>query len=144
MLQLRDVDTNNFQECVSLEVNEDQRTFVAPNMRSLAQAYVSRDAAKVFALYDQNLMVGFAMLYVDHMEKDYELWRFMIDKRHQQKGYGREAMAKIIDYFKSIGAKTVTLSFEPENHIAEKLYESCGFYRNGEENEGEIVMQLDL
>jgi diamine N-acetyltransferase len=144
MLHLRDVDRDNFKECIALDVNENQRSFVAPNIRSLAQAYVSRDEAKVFSLYDEDLMVGFAMLYVDHKVNEYELWRFMIDRRYQHKGYGRAALGKIIDYFRSIGAKTVKLSFEPENHIAEKLYESCGFYKNGEENEGEIVMQLDL
>lgn len=144
MLYLREVDKENFQECVMLDVNEEQRTFVAPNMRSLAQAYVFRDVAKVFALYDEDTMVGFAMLHVDHMEKEYWLWRFMIDRRFQHKGHGREALEKIIAYFTSIGAKTVKLSFEPENHIADKLYADCGFYRNGEENDGEIVMQLDL
>jgi diamine N-acetyltransferase len=144
MLHLRDVDKDNFQECVALDVNEEQRSFVAPNMRSLAQAYVFRDVAKVFALYAGETMSGFAMLYVDHAAKEYWLWRFMVDRRFQHMGHGREAMGKIIDYFKSIGAKTVKLSFEPENLIAEKLYASCGFCRNGEVNEGEIVMQLDL
>jgi diamine N-acetyltransferase len=119
MLRLRDVDKDNFKECIALDVNEDQRSFVAPNIRSLAQAYVSRDEAKVFSLYDEDLMVGFAMLYVDHKVNEYELWRFMIDRRYQHKGYGRAALGKIIDYFRSIGAKTVKLSFEPENHIAE-------------------------
>lgn len=144
MLYLREVNKDNFQECVSLDVQEEQRTFVAPNVRSLAQAYVFQDVAKVFVLYDDNVMVGFAMLHVDHAEKEYWLWRFMIDRRFQRQGCGREAMGKIIAYFASIGAKTVRLSFEPENQIAEKLYAGCGFYRNGEENDGEIVMQLDL
>ena len=144
MLHLCDVDKDNFQECITLDVNEEQRSFVAPNIRSLAQAYVFRDVAKVFALYEEGTMVGFAMLHVDHTEKEYWLWRFMIDRRFQHMGYGREALGKIIGYFNSIGAKTVKLSFEPENHIAEKLYSSCGFYRNGKENDGEIVMQLDL
>lgn len=144
MLYLRDVDKENFKECVELDVHEEQREFVAPNMRSLAQAYVNRDVAKVFSLYDETRMVGFAMLYVDPAKEEYWLWRFMIDKRFQHQGYGKDALGKIIAYFTSIGAKTVRLSFEPENRIAEKLYASAGFYRNGEENDGEIVMQLDL
>ncbi len=144
MLHLREVNKDNFQECVSLDVHEEQRTFVAPNVRSLAEAYVYQDIAKVFTLYDEDTMVGFAMLSVNHTEKEYWLCRFMIDRRFQHQGYGKEAVGKIIDYFNSIGAKTVKLSFEPENHVAEKLYAGCGFYRNGEENDGEIVMQLDL
>jgi diamine N-acetyltransferase len=144
MLYLRDVDKDNFQECIALDVNEEQRPFVAPNIRSLAQAYVYRDVAKVFLLYDESTMVGFALLQVDHAKMDYWLCRLMIDRRFQHKGHGREALGKIIDYFTSIKAKTVKLSIEPENHIAERLYAGCGFYRNGEENDGEIVMQLDL
>ena len=67
----------------------------------------------------------------------------MIDRNFQHKGHGREAQRKIIDYFSSIGAQKVKLSFEPENDIAVKLYAGCGFYRNGEENNVEIAMQID-
>ncbi len=84
------------------------------------------------------------MLYVDPAKEEYWLWRFMIDKRFQHQGYGKVALGKIIAYFSSIGAKNIRLSFEPENRVAEKLYAGIGFYRNGEENDGEIVMQLDL
>lgn len=28
---------------------------------------------------------------------EYELWRFLIDHRHQRKGYGRRAMALLLD-----------------------------------------------
>ncbi|HEX2037208.1 MAG TPA: GNAT family N-acetyltransferase [Chloroflexota bacterium] len=28
---------------------------------------------------------------------EYELWRFLIDQRHQRKGYGRRAMAMLLD-----------------------------------------------
>ena len=144
MITLKDVNVNNFEECLTLDVNDNQHAFVAPNLRSLAQAYVYREVARPFALYNADSMVGFAMLAVDCEEKEYWLWRFMIDKHHQNKGYGKEAMRAILAYFLSIGAKVVKLSFEPENQIAKKLYQSLGFYENGEMEEDEIVMQLDM
>ncbi len=81
---------------------------------------------------------------VDFEKSDYWLWRFMIDKRYQNKGYGKEAMRAIINFFSNVGAKKVKLSFEPENHIAKRMYQSIGFYENGEMEDNEIVMQLDL
>ncbi len=51
----------------------------------------------------------------------------MIDRNFQHKGHSRKAQRKIIDYFSSIGAQTVKLSFEPENDIAVKLYAGSGF-----------------
>lgn len=144
MIYLKDVDRGNYEECLTLDVSGDQRSFVATNLRSLAQAYVFQDVAKPYAIYDDDVMVGFAMFHVDSAKGEYWLWRFMIDKRHQNKGYGKAAMGAIINHFASIGAKAVKLCFEPDNHVAEKLYTKCGFYRNGEMEDDEIVMQLDL
>lgn len=144
MITLREVDMSNYEECLSLDVNEDQRIFVAPNLRSLAQAYVYRDLARPFALYNVDAMIGFAMLNIDCEKGEYWLWRFMIDKRYQNKGFGKEAMSAVIAHFSSIGAKTVKLCVEPENYVAKRLYERFGFYENGEMEDNEIVMQLDI
>ncbi|MBR5424551.1 MAG: GNAT family N-acetyltransferase [Clostridia bacterium] len=66
----------------------------------------------------------------------------MIDRRHQQKGYGKEAMRLALDFIRTFPAgeaKYCWLSYEPENEVAKKLYASFGFeelpeqYEEGEE-----------
>ena len=44
---------------------------VAPNIHSLAQAYVYRDVAKAITQYTAVTMDGFAMLQVDHAKKEH-------------------------------------------------------------------------
>jgi diamine N-acetyltransferase len=64
------------------------------------------------------------------MGKSYLIWRFMIDKKYQGKGYGREALKLALDYIRTfpVGeAKYCWLSYEPENETARNLYRSCGF-----------------
>jgi len=54
----------------------------------------------------------------------------MIDQKHQGKGYGKEAIKLVIDDIKSIKEehhKTITLSYEPDNEHAKRVYEKAGF-----------------
>ncbi len=60
----------------------------------------------------------------------YYIWRFMIDKRYQGNGYGKEALKLAIDFIKtspSGKAEYCWLSYEPENEVARNLYLSFGF-----------------
>ena len=54
----------------------------------------------------------------------------MIDKKHQGKGYGKEAIKLVIEDIQSIKEdrhQTITLSYEPDNEHAKRLYEKMGF-----------------
>jgi diamine N-acetyltransferase len=71
----------------------------------------------------------------------------MIDKRYQGKGYGRQGMLKVLEHIRTFPyGKTniAVLSYEPENIVAKKLYESLGFVETGEIEEGEHVAKLVL
>ena len=60
----------------------------------------------------------------------YYIWRFMIDKKYQQRGYGRESFKQTLDFIKTFPAgkaEYVLLSYEPSNVVGKKLYESFGF-----------------
>ena len=58
------------------------------------------------------------------VEKDnYEIWRFMIDKCYQGRGYGREALKHALDFIRTWPcgkAEFCWISYEPENEIARK------------------------
>ena len=102
------------------------------------------------------LMVGFneAALYeLDDEEPpaslkgNYSIWRLMIDKKYQNRGYGREAIRLALDFIRTWPcgkAEFCEISFEPENEVARALYRSCGFAENGEMDGDEIVAVLKL
>lgn len=72
----------------------------------------------------------------------YCLWRFMIDKAHQGRGLGRQALAVALEYLQTFPCGPAThcwLSYEPENTVARALYQSMGFAENGQKCGEEIV-----
>jgi len=145
MVELRKITEDNYEECINLKVAEHQKGFVAWNMFSLAQAWVFYETAYPFAIYADDVMVGFIMMGYYKPKGIYNIWRFMIDERFQHKGYGRAALLLAIEYLKEkFNVKEIYLSFEPENVVAEKLYKSFGFELTGEVEGGELVMCLKV
>ena len=139
---LKDVDRENFRQCIKLEVQEAQQGFVASNVFSIAQSKVE-PTFTTQAVYDGDEMVGFVMYGYDVDEKRHEVARLMVDKAHQGKGYGRAAMVEVIRRLRAEpGCREIILSVNPENHSARKLYESLGFVKTGEVSYGEDVMRL--
>ena len=63
MVSLRPIDSSNYRECIQLSVAPDQQGFVASNLQSLAEAYVWREAAEPYAVYSDDEMVGFGLLF---------------------------------------------------------------------------------
>ena len=62
MVELRKITEENFEECLNLNIAENQKEFVSSNAHSLAQAWIYYDTAFPFAVYANNTMVGFIML----------------------------------------------------------------------------------
>ena len=139
------VDTGNFEALIALSPTEPQKNFVASNIYSLAEAYANLSQgrfAQPFGIYDGETPVGFLMIGYDIVDEDddpeeqyyikdsYLIWRLMIDKAHQGKGYGRAAMKLALDYIRSFPrgkAEYCWLTYEPENEVAKSLYGSFGF-----------------
>ena len=140
-IHLEKVTYDNIVAVHKLKVTKEQRHFVASNDWSIMEAYLSLDMGRhvyPFAIYFGKKVVGFVMIGYhifdegdpDFVKNNYCIWRFMIDKNYQGKGYGREAMKKVIELIKSFPAGKTDycwLSYEPENEIARKLYLSLGF-----------------
>ena len=69
----------------------------------------------------------------------------MIDKNHQKKGYGREAVKLALNFIKTFPcgeAEYCWLSYEPENEVASRLYRSFGFVETGEMDGEELIAIL--
>ena len=73
---------------------------------------------------------------------NYNLWRLMIDKAYQKRGYGKEAVRLALDFIESFPcgkADYCWLSYEPENEVARQLYCSFGFTETGEMDGEEVI-----
>jgi len=145
MVELRKITQDNFVECTKLKVAENQEGFVATCLYSMAQAWLYHPNAFPFAIYADDIMVGFLMLGYVESKGIYDVWRLLIDAQHQGKGYGKKALLLAIQHLvDTFGAKEVYLSFVPDNTIAGNLYRSVGFEPTGEMAGNEVVMCLKV
>jgi diamine N-acetyltransferase len=123
---------------------EPQKRMVAPNAISIAQAHFS-EHAWFRAIYADDEPVGFIMLYDNPDEPTYFLWRLMVAGPHQGKGYGRQAIAHLIEYVKTRPRVTELLvSCHEGEGGPEGFYQALGFRRNGQMEEDEVVLSLPL
>ena len=147
MVELRAISEDNFIDAFNLKLAPGQERFVSHPIRSLAQAYVYREQCQPFGIYAERKMVGYVMVIYDYDIPEYDIWHMMIDESMQGRGYGNEALDRVIEY---IGTKPfgdsgrVALTCNKQNPIARKLYESKGFRATGNEDEDEIELALTI
>ena len=168
MIELREITWDNLDAIMKLKVAESQKDFVADNMYSLVQAYCSLKEDKhpftALAIANGEEIVGFLMYEYcpseserDDIEEDddeyfqdapyYHLFRYMIGAQYQDKGYGRIAMEKLVDYMKARPqgeADAIFICYCPENKVARKFYESFGFVDTGQVIDGEYITRLAI
>ena len=160
MLKLEKVNGKNVWDILNLKVAESQKKYVASNDISIIEAYIAvtgNGYAFPFGIYEDDTPVGFLMIgygtddYWDDApaiaKGNYNLWRLMIDDHYQGKGYGKEAVRLALDFIRSRpcgSADYCWLSYEPENDVARKLYQSFGFTETGEYDGEEMIAVLEL
>ena len=160
MLKLEKVNGKNVWDILSLKVAESQKKYVASNDISIIEAYIAvtgNGYAFPFGIYENDTPVGFLMIgygtddYWDDApaiaKGNYNLWRLMIDDHYQGKGYGKEAVRLAMDFIRTRPCGSAVycwLSYEPENDVARKLYQSFGFTETGEYDGEEMIAVLEL
>lgn len=146
MLKLKLVDEESFEAVLSLQLAPQDAHFVAPNVRSLADAWLYRENNDVFphAILWNGQVVGFLLLEIDREEKHYLIWRIMIDKAFQGRGYGRQAIEWVIEKARQdVACKIVKADYIKGNQRMCHLLESLGFEAYGQDNR-EIYMRLEV
>jgi diamine N-acetyltransferase len=127
---------DNVLPVCGLSVADGQEGFVSPNAVSLAEAYV-RPEARPFAVLADDVVVGFAMLYDDGESPVIGLWRLMVDRNHQRRGYGAQAVELLVRHARAIRP----LDYVQVGAVAEPggpgpFYERLGFEPTGEVSDG--------
>jgi diamine N-acetyltransferase len=155
---LHPITSDNFAECIGLSPSAQQKTrsYVAENVVSIAQAYAEPWWIPL-AVYAGETMVGFVM-YGRWPQRAYsEMWRdrpkpgidyicrMMIDERYQGQGYGKAALAEMIERIKAQGScRAIELDYDRDNVAAGRLYTGFGFQPVEENDDGEILARLEI
>lgn len=147
MISLKDLDRENWIRCARLSLDESQKDYVAPNVYSIAESKVEEHyCPRVICFNDE--VVGFLMYCVEIDPPDetlFWLFRFMIDKNSQAKGYGTKVLQIAIDEMAAKGAKRIRTKYKSSNYVTGKLYKKMGFRETGEYDEcGDIILELNI
>ena len=96
-VHLKDVTAANWRAVIRLELEESQKELLASNLYSIAESKFDPNA-RPRAICAGKRVVGFIMYDVPDAddERVASIYRFMIDRKHQGKGYGRAALAQAL------------------------------------------------
>ena len=148
MVEFVKINEDNYEAVLRLKVTDEQNEgkFIAPNVRSIADAYLYREAGDVFpyAVQDGNTVVGFVLLDEDEEEKELMIWRMMVDKDYQGQGYGRAIVEKVMKEFEADSRFDVLIAdYVKGNEVMGALLRSMGFEEQEfDEENNEYVMKM--
>lgn len=126
-MKFKKIDKYNYWDCISLQVDESQKYFVADNTRSLVEA-AFEDGLYTLGIYHDEIMIGFILYDYDETIPGWSMSRFMIGKQYQGNGYGKKAVVEFLKYFKEKhSADKIYISVSLENIVARKMYADIGF-----------------
>lgn len=148
MLSLKPITWDNFWKVIDLKVAPEQKTYLPEVAVYMAQSYVNLSlnySDQCLAIYDDELLIGFTkIVFVPkgektyHMDVDsYMIDAFLIDYLYQNKGYGANAVALILENIQKRDTKNVRVSLTcyEKNVVAKKLFASFGFQKVGVKDE---------
>lgn len=148
----KEINKENLSDICSLSnsLTDNQKKCVATNAYSIAQAHYNLDRAWFRGIYlrEKDKPIGFIM--VDFVADDVPgetqpsifLWRFMIAKDYQKKGYASEALDLVADIFKAQGKQIFyTSCVEKNDESPLPFYKKYGFENTNIEEDEEIVLK---
>jgi diamine N-acetyltransferase len=147
-VQLREITKDTLRAVLKLDAG-DGGANVAPNAVSIAQAHFYPEAW-FRAIHTDDTLVGFIMLSDPTLtptpdDPRFFLWRLMIDRSHQGRGFGHAAVARLVAHVRTRpGATELFVSHNKESEPLARFYGSLGFRYTGEEDDGELIMSRPL
>lgn len=133
-VHFRPITQENLRDCLTLELDEAQRGLIAPNVHSLAEAYVN-PTLQPFGVYERGSlgfetpvtpMVGFIVL--ELAAGTGFILRLMIDHRFQRRGLGRATLREAVRRLRLDPAvQLIATSHRHENRAVGQLFGAEGF-----------------
>lgn len=140
-VSLRNVTKENYEDVCELDVTKEQQDYVACNMWSLVESQYN-EGYETRAIYIKDEPVGFFM-WVQESTSKISIWRFMVDKEHQQKSIGRIALnLALVEIQKVSDLKEIEICYNPENPVAKEFYSSFGFSEVGMDEDNEDMLAV--
>lgn len=131
MVYLREVDSNSVEQCSKLKCTNEQCQFTnSPTWTLLQAAYdaVLKDKCKVYAIFNNETVVGMVRLDFTVFDDCYEFTNLIVDAKYQRRQYATSAIKEIIKIFTIDGKhKSIRLHVAKNNTAAILLYEKVGF-----------------
>jgi len=139
---------DNFEDVIEFELEEDQEKNLPSNVYSIAESTLS-PLFHPRAICVDGKVVGFVMYQFGEIGDDDEdectIWRFMVDRRHQNTGIGKIAMGLLLEEIKAHNrCSLIEIYYDPKNVAAQKLYSGYGFKVVGERDDGDLIAEIKL
>lgn len=159
-LTFREVNEHNWRAVAKLSLKDGQTGNLPPNVWSLCEAHYDEDAW-VRAIYADETLVGMLMMAIWDAGDRYYIWRYMIDGRYQNLGYGRRGVEFAIAHIRQHNPKATLLrvnstpsegkkSDNPSENVRSEdspfwFYQKLGFKQIAPvDDDGEMQMAIDL
>jgi diamine N-acetyltransferase len=140
-VSLHQITKENYEEVCELDVTKEQQDYVACNMWSLVESQFN-EGYETRAIYADAEPVGFFM-WVEESKSKTSIWRFMIDKAHQQKSIGRTALnLALAEIKKAVNLQEIEICYNPNNPVAKEFYSSFGFSEVGMDEDNEDMLAV--
>jgi len=150
LINFESVTRENWEDALKLQVRPEQMKFAPSVAESLASAYIKPwdEALDPYVIYADDQLVGlFYISYTPSSKDNYWIGGFIIDHKFQGRGYGRNALKKMLSFVPHTHpcCLEIKLTVEKDNTTAQKLYQSMGFDSTGETNKyDEIIYTLQV
>lgn len=145
MIRLELVNNENFDEVLQVQLAPQDQRRVASVEYSLAQAWLYREEGNFipYAVKSGQTVVGFVLLFIQE-DMSYYVWRLLIDKKYQNRGYGKEVIRHILSLAKEDSScQKVSVNYVIGNHKMRYILEKLGFQSVGLEGQ-EIKMEISI
>ncbi|MDR5885017.1 GNAT family N-acetyltransferase [Vreelandella janggokensis] len=133
-VRLKNVTRENFETVISLELAASQKGYVACNLYSIAESSI-HPTYQPRVIYCGEEVVGFLMyesFHHDHQPPAYNIFRLMVDRRHQGRGIGHRAMQCVLEEIRAHGPfERILICYVSTNQVAREFYASLGFQETG-------------
>ena len=156
-VQLHDIVTEDDVEAVmGLRRGLGQDRYLGMMISHFEDAIADRRACpRMWSVHDGEQLVGFVMI-SDNIPAEmlaadnelvgpYFLWRLLIDRGFQGRGYGRATIDAVVDYLRTRpNAEVLLTSCKAGDGSPQPFYLGYGFELTGEVKWGEELLRLDL